>query len=122
MSLVKYGFSVYAPDGSFAFSKNIEVPEGSQPVVRDVDFDTGGSVVVAASAEGGTLRFSYGHSASGSHRTANGLHQHRRYLPAAIAIASDHSIWTLGSQMAADRPPSSWIWMEICLTVREQTA
>jgi hypothetical protein len=105
LSSVKYGFSVYAPDGSFAFSKNIEIPEGSQPVVRDVDFDTDGSVVVAASAQGGPSGFVMGILLLDRTGQQTGFINTGRYQPAAIAVAPDHSIWTLGSQMAADHPP-----------------
>jgi len=92
------------PDGTFAFNKNIELPGGIQPVVRDLDFDTGGSAAVAASAQGssgfilGILRLDRTGRQTGFIDTG-------RYCPASIAIASDPSIWTLGWQIAADRPP-----------------
>ena len=104
ISSTMYGFSVYAPDGTFAFNKNIELPGGIQPVVRDLDFDTGGSAAVAATAQGssgfilGILRLDRTGRQTGFIDTG-------RYCPASIAIASDPSIWTLGWQMAADRPP-----------------
>jgi hypothetical protein len=106
ISSIKYGFSVYAPDGSFAFNKNIEVPEGSQPVVRDVDFDTDGNVVVAASAQGGPSGFLMGILLLDRTGRQMGFINTGRYFPARVAIASDHSIWTLGWQMAADHPPN----------------
>ena len=105
ISSIKYGFSVYAADGNFAFSKSIEVPEGSQPVVRDVDFDTDGSVVVAATALGGPSGFLMGILLLDRTGRQTGFINTGRYFPASVAIASDHSIWTLGSQMAADHPP-----------------
>ena len=52
-----YGFSAWAPDGSLAYQKSIEVPDGSQPVVEDVDFNPDGSAVVAATASGNESKF-----------------------------------------------------------------
>jgi hypothetical protein len=105
ISSVMYGFSVYAPDGSFAFKKDIEVPDGSQPVVRDVDFDTDGSVAVAASAEGGPSGSVMGILLLDRTGRQTVFFNTGRYFPESVAIAPDHSIWTLGWQMAADHAP-----------------
>jgi hypothetical protein len=96
LSSVKVRVSVYAPDGSFAFNKNIEVPEGSQPVVRDVDFDTDGSVAVATSAQRGPSGFVMGILLLDRTGRQTGFINTGRYQPAAVTIAPDHSIWTLG--------------------------
>lgn len=105
LSSVKYGFSVYAPDGNSAFSRNIDMPEGSQPVVRDVDFDSDGGAAVAASAQGGASGFIMGILLLDHTGRQTGFINTGRYQPTAIAIAPDHSIWTLGWQMEADRSP-----------------
>jgi hypothetical protein len=105
ISTVMYGFSVYAPDGSFVFNKNIEVPDGSHPVVRDVDVDTDGSVVVAVTALGGPSRFVLGILRLDRTGRQTDFINTRRYYPASIAIAPDHSLWTLGWQMTVDNPP-----------------
>jgi hypothetical protein len=40
---VFHGFDAYGRDGKPAYTKTIEVPGGSQVVVRDVDFDAEGN-------------------------------------------------------------------------------
>src|SRR5580704_3369744 len=56
-STVMYGFYSYGPDGHFVYQKSIELPGGSEPVVRDVDFDADGNAAVGASALGGPSGF-----------------------------------------------------------------
>ena len=52
MSISKFGFTAYSPDGQLAYQKTLEVPGGSEPVVRDVDFDSDGNAAVVATALG----------------------------------------------------------------------
>jgi hypothetical protein len=49
-STVLWGFYAYGPDGHFAYQKSIELPSGTEPVVRDVDFDADGNAAVGATA------------------------------------------------------------------------
>jgi hypothetical protein len=44
-------------DGKLVDKKTIEMPGGSQVVVRDVDFDADGNAAVAAAALGGSSQF-----------------------------------------------------------------
>ena len=46
-------FTAYDREGYFAYQETLEVPGGSQPVVRDVDFDAGGNAAVGVSARSG---------------------------------------------------------------------
>ena len=105
ISSIMYGFSAYAPDGSFAFSKNIEVPDGREPVVRDVDFDADGNAVVAATARGGPSGSLFGLLLLDRTGRQTGFIDTGRYSPAHIAVAPDRSIWTLGWQMDPSHPP-----------------
>jgi hypothetical protein len=50
---VLFTFYPYGLDGKLEYDGTVEVPGGSQPVVRDVDFDTDGNAAVAVTAAGG---------------------------------------------------------------------
>jgi hypothetical protein len=94
-----YSFAAFAPDGRLAFDKPIELPGGgSQSSVGDVDFDTDGTAVVAASAIGGTPCMLHGVLILD--RTGRQIRfiDTGCYIPTHIAFAPDHSIWTLGWQ------------------------
>jgi hypothetical protein len=105
LSSVAYGFSAYAPDGKLAYDKTIDLPDASQPVVRDVDFDLDGNAAVGATALGGPSGFLQGILLLDRTGRQIGFIDTGRYVPAHIAIASDRSIWTLGWQQDAVRPP-----------------
>ena len=100
---VMYGFYAYGPDGQYAYQKNIELPGGSQPVVRDVDFDADGNAAVGASALGGPSEFLSGILLLDRTGRETGFIDTGRFTPAKIAIAPDHSIWALGWQRDADK-------------------
>ena len=101
LSLSKFGFTAYRPDGLFAYQKTLEVPGGTEPVVRDVDFDSDGNAAVAASALAGPSSFLSGILLLDRAGVDTAFINTGRYLPARIAIAPDRSIWTLGSQRDA---------------------
>jgi hypothetical protein len=105
LSSIDFGFYAYAPDGTFAFNKNIELPDASQPVVRDVDFDANGNAAVGASALGGFSAFRHGILLLDRTGQQTAFIDTGRYDPAHLAIAPDRSIWALGWQMDADNPP-----------------
>jgi hypothetical protein len=92
-----YSFSAFAPDGGLAFHKVIELPGGgSQASAADVDFDADGTAAVAVSAIGSTSCMSHGvllldHTGRDIRFIDTGC-----YIPCHIAVAPDHSIWTLG--------------------------
>jgi len=97
-SLSMYGFWAWAPDGSFVYQKSIEVPNASQPVVRDLDFNVDGTAVVAAGALGDQSTFLSGLlflDRTGQQTRFAGTGS---YFPGHLAIAPDGSIWTLGWQ------------------------
>jgi hypothetical protein len=98
LSMIKYGFTAYSPDGNLAYQKTLQVPGGSQPVVRDVDFDADGNAAVATSAEGGPSGFLSGILLLDHTGGDTGFINTDRYVPARIAIAPDSSIWALGWQ------------------------
>ena len=98
VSLIKYGFSAWAPNGSLAYQKSIEVPDGSQPVVEDVDFNPDGSAVVAATASGNESKFISGLLLLDRTGGETGFTSTGTYLPGHLAIAPDGSVWTLGWQ------------------------
>jgi hypothetical protein len=104
LSSVAFGFSAYAPDGKLAFDKIIELPQGSQPVVRDVDFDMDGNAAVAATAVGGESGFLHGILLLDRTGRQTAFIDTGRYVAAHLAIASDRSIWALGWQRDADIP------------------
>jgi hypothetical protein len=101
LSISKFGFTAYSPDGHLAYQKTLEVPGGSQPVVRDVDFDADGNAAVGTSAEGGPSGFLSGILLLDRTGGDTGFIDTGRYFPARIAIAPDRSIWTLGWQRDA---------------------
>ena len=101
LASIMYGFSAYGPEGYFAYQEILEVPGGSEPVVRDVDFDSSGSAAVGVSARTGASGI-----ISGILLLDRGGRQTRfidtgRYLPDHLGIAPDGSIWTLGWQRDA---------------------
>ena len=96
--LSSYGFSAWAPDGSFAYQKSIEVPDGSQPMVQDMDFNVDGNAVVAATALGSQSRFLSGLLFLDRTGQQTGFAGTGRYFPGHLAIAPDNSIWTLGGR------------------------
>ncbi len=104
-STVMYGFYAYGPDGHFVYQKSIELPGGSEPVVGDVDFDADGNAAVGASALGGPSGFVSGILLLDGTGRETGFIDTGRYTPTRIAIAPDHSIWALGWQRDADKPP-----------------
>ena len=57
LSTINYGFTAYTPTDSSRIDKVLGLPGGSQPVVRDVDFDADGNAAVGASALGGPSGF-----------------------------------------------------------------
>lgn len=105
ISSIAYGFYAYAPNGKFAFNKNIEVAGGSQPVVRDLDFDKDGNAAVAATAIGGPSGFLNVILLLDHTGSQIGFIDTGRYVPAHLAIAADRSIWVLGWQQDANHPP-----------------
>ena len=100
LSTSKYGFTTYSPDGHLAYQKTLQVPGGSEPVVRDVDFDADGNAAVGTSALGAS-GFLSGILLLDRTGGDTGFINTGRYFPARIAIAPDHSIWTLGWQRDA---------------------
>ena len=73
-------------------------------MVRDVDFDADGNAAVGASALGGPSGFLSGILLLDRTGRETSFIDTGRYTPAHIAIAPDHSIWTLGWQRDADKP------------------
>jgi hypothetical protein len=98
---VFHGFDAYGRDGKPAYKKTIEVPGGSQVVVRDVDFDAEGNAAVAAAALGGSSQFLHVIVLLDRNGNQTGLIDTGRYVLGRIAIAEDRSIWTLGWQRDA---------------------
>jgi hypothetical protein len=93
------GFSAFAPDGRLAFDKVIELPGGgSQSSVNDVDFDANGNAAVAASAFGSTPCMLHGVLLLDATGRQTSFIDTGCYVATHIAIAPDHSIWTLGWQ------------------------
>ncbi len=105
ISSIAYGFYAYGPDGRLVFNKNIEIAGGTQPVVRDVDFDTDGNAAIAATAIGGSSGFLNVILLLNHAGSQVGFIDTGRYFPAHIAIAPDRSIWVLGWQQSPDHPP-----------------
>ena len=101
LSISKFGFTAYSPDGHLAYQKTLQVPGGSEPVVRDVDFDADGNAAVGTSAEGGPSGFLSGILLLDHAGGDTGFINTDRYFPARIAIAPDRSIWALGWQRDA---------------------
>jgi len=97
-SLSMYGFSAWAPDGNFVYQKSIEVPNSSQPVVRDMDFNVDGTAVVAAGAIGDHSTFLSGLLFLERTGQQTQFASTGSYSPGRLAIAPDGSIWTLGWQ------------------------
>ncbi len=93
-----YGFSAWAPDGSLAYQASIEVPDGSQSIVEDMDFNADGSAVVAATALGSQSKLLAGLLFLDRTGRDTGFNSTSPYFPGHIAIAPDGSIWTLGWQ------------------------
>jgi hypothetical protein len=100
-----FAFYPYGPDGKLAYDGMIEVPGGIEPIVRDVDFDGEGRAAVAVSATGGASGFLHGILLLDRAGRQTRFINTGFYAPAHIAVASDHSIWTLGWQMDPDHPP-----------------
>jgi hypothetical protein len=96
-----YGFTAYSPEGYFAYQEILEVPGARQPVVRDVDFDSGGNAAVGASARGGASGMIIGILLLDRGGRQTSYIDTGRYLPTHLAIAPDGSIWTLGWQRDA---------------------
>jgi hypothetical protein len=92
-------FSVYAPDGRFAYDKFVELSEGdgrlSVAQVSDVDFDAEGNAALAAAAGGITQCKLRGVLLLDQTGRQTGFIDTGCYLPAHIAFAPDHSIWTV---------------------------
>jgi hypothetical protein len=105
LASMAYGFTAYGPDGQFAYQKILELPGGSQPVVRDIDFDMNGNAAVAVAASGGPSGFLKGILLLDRAGRETGFIDTGRYGAAHIAIASDRTIWTLGWQLDADHAP-----------------
>ena len=92
-------FSAFAPDGKLAFDKFIELPGGgSQSSVGDVDFDADGNAAVAAAAIGSTPCMLHGVLLLDRTGRQTRFIDTGCYVAAHVAIAPDHSIWTLGWQ------------------------
>jgi hypothetical protein len=100
-----FAFYPYGPDGKLAYDGTIEVPGGIEPIVRDVDFDGEGRAAVAVSATGGASGFLHGILLLDRAGRQTRFINTGFYAPAHIAVASDHSIWTLGWQMDPNHPP-----------------
>jgi hypothetical protein len=98
LSTSKYGFTAYSPEGYLAYQKTLQVPGGTEPVVRDVDFDADGNAAVGTSAVGGPSSFLSGILLLDHAGGDTGFINTGRYVPARVAIAPDRSIWTLGWQ------------------------
>jgi hypothetical protein len=98
---IMYGFTAYSPEGYFAYQEILEVPGARQPVVRDVDFDSGGNAAVGVSARGGASGMISGILLLDRGGRQTSYNDTGRYLPTHLAIAPDGSIWTL--RLAARR-------------------
>src|ERR1700730_4179684 len=98
ISLVLYGYWAWSPDGNFAYQKTIEVPDGSDPVVRDLDFNSDGKAVVAVTAIGRQSRFLSGLLFFDRTGQETGFVDTGHYMTGHLAIGPDGSIWTLGWQ------------------------
>jgi hypothetical protein len=96
-------FTAFAPDGRLAFSKTIEVPGGTHVSLSTVDFDAEGNSAVAANALGaaGYLHSLLLFDAAGRQ---TGFVDTGRYVPLDVAIAPDHSIWTMGWMRGTGNP------------------
>jgi hypothetical protein len=104
-SAIAYGFTAYSPNGQFAFQKILQLPGAHDPVVEDVDFDSDGNAAVAVSARTGESGLLHGILLLDRHGADTGFTDTGRYVPARISIAPDRAIWTLGSQMDAQKSP-----------------
>jgi hypothetical protein len=93
-----YGYDAYGRDGKLAYKKTIEVPGGSQVVVRDVDFDADGNAAVAAGALGGPSQFLHVIILLDRDGNQTGLTDTGCYFSTKISIGEDRSIWALGWQ------------------------
>jgi hypothetical protein len=98
---ILYGFTAYDPGGHFAYQEILDVPGGSEPVVRDVDFDSDGNAAVGVSARGGASGMIFGILLLDSGGRQTRFIDTGRYLPTHLAIAPDGSIWTIGWQRDA---------------------
>jgi hypothetical protein len=93
------GFSAFDPDGKLAYDKLIELPGGgSHSSVVDIDFDADGNAAVAASATGSTPCNLHGLLLLDRTGRQTRFIDTGCYVIFHIAIAPDHSIWTLGYQ------------------------
>jgi hypothetical protein len=101
LASIAYGFSAYGPDGQFAYQEILDVPGGSEAVVRDVDFDLDGNAAVGISARGGPSGIISGILLLDRGGRQTSYIDTGRYLPTHIATAPDGSIWTIGSQRDA---------------------
>src|SRR5581483_12405031 len=98
-----FGFLAYAPDGVFAMEKTVSLPGAARPSVMDVDFDSDGKIAVSASGLGASgFRAGIVVLDPAGHETR--FIDTGRYLPAHLAFAPDHSIWTLGWERDAVDP------------------
>jgi hypothetical protein len=92
----------------------------ANPFVRDLDFDADGNAAVGVTASGGPSGFLQGMLFLDRTGRQTAFIDTGRYVPAHLAIASDRSIWTLGWQQDADRPP--YADREDDMTVRHYSA
>lgn len=96
------GFAAYGPDGKLAFDTVIEVPGGSHSAVGEVDFDENGNAAVGANAIGSSSQHLFGIVLLDRAGRQTGFIDTGLYVPIHLAIAPDHSIWTLGWKKSDD--------------------
>lgn len=97
------GVTVYAPDGSRAYSVTPRVPGARAANILNASVDADGTLVAAIDYDGGK-----GHAQGGGiasfDRTGAQTHffDTGEYLPTQVCVGPDHSIWTLGWRWPGD--------------------
>jgi hypothetical protein len=90
---------VYAPDGHFALNVPIYLPGADSAWAEDVAVDSDGKFVVAAAGTtSGTTGDRHGLVMLDSNGLQTSFIDTKAFGPGHLAIASDHSIWVLGSR------------------------
>jgi hypothetical protein len=84
---------VYGPDGRFAFNVPIRVPNGENTRASDVAVDSDGTLVMASG----------GIAITDANGVQTSFIDTKPFIPARVAIASDHSVWVLGGESSGRR-------------------
>jgi hypothetical protein len=106
-TIVNRVIRVYAPDGHFTLNLPIQLPGANVTRPNDVAVDSDGTFVAGAVGGDGDIRHvtQSGVAMFDANGIQTALIDTKNFSPNHVAIAADHSIWVMGSQLRGPGEP-----------------